>query len=239
MDVEYLWNNSTWTLKAREILNAIKKFPKNSKIIVVLRHSHRNEPLRIEEINKERLTEIGHHAAKRFGEELPTDRSIRLFHSVVWRCQETAEDILEGFKRKTGIGKINGSLQPLYFAGTAPDFFINIFKNSSPLRFINQWAAGHYSPESIMPFQKYSEYAANIIWNELKSVPEKSVAIHITHDIFLLALRYGWFALPPERDWIPFLGGFAFIICNNTITLFDNNNFIEMDTPYWWNQINE
>ncbi|MHA1105845.1 MAG: hypothetical protein ACTSPN_09035 [Promethearchaeota archaeon] len=239
MDIEDLWKNSIWTLKAREILKAIEEFPENSKIILVLRHSHRDEPKGEEKLHKLKLTELGHDMAKKFGEGLPKDRTIRLFHSIVWRCQETAEDILDGFGRMSGRGKIKGVIKPLFFAGTAPNYFIEIFKNGSPIRFLYQWAAGHFSPENIMPFQKYSENAANIIWNGLKNAPEKGIDIHVTHDIFLIALRYGWFGLPPTKEWVPFLGGFAFIIRNNKITLFDNNEFIEIDTPHWWKNINK
>ncbi|MHA1192604.1 MAG: hypothetical protein ACTSP9_09955 [Promethearchaeota archaeon] len=213
MDIEDLWKNSSWTLKARELLKATNEFPENSKIILVLRHSHRNEPKGEEKLHKLKLTDLGHAMAKKFGEGLPKDRTIRLFHSIVWRCQETAEDILDGFERMSGRGKIKGVIEPLFFAGTAPNFFIEIFKNGSPIRFLYQWG--------------------------LKSAPEKSIDIHVTHDIFLIALRYGWFGLPPTKEWVPFLGGFAFIMRNNKITLFDNNEFIEMNPPYWWKNINK
>lgn len=239
MDIEELWNNSKWTLQAREILKAIEKFPENSKIILVLRHSHRNEPTAREKMSKLRLTDIGHEAAKRFGEALPLNRSIRLFHSVVWRCQETAEGILEGFRKKSGKGEIKGILKPLFFAGTPPTFFVNTLKEIAPIPFIYRWAAGHFSPESIMPFQQYCENAAKIIWNKLNSTPENSIDIHITHDIFLIALRLGWFELHPKKEWVPFLGGFAFILRNNKITLFDRNKFIEKDTPHWWKYLNK
>ncbi|MBY9003105.1 MAG: hypothetical protein KGD73_03965 [Candidatus Lokiarchaeota archaeon] len=239
MDSEDFWNNFKWTLKARKILKGIEDFPEGSKIILLLRHSHRNEPLNLGDLSKEKLTEIGHNAAKRFGEELPIDRSIRLFHSVVWRCQETAEDILEGFRRKTGLGKMKGTLQPLYFIGTAPNFFVNIFKKMTPLRFMNLWIAGHYSPETIIPFQSYCKNAADIIWNKIKSAPEKGIDIHVSHDILLIALRYGWFGIPPRKKWIPFLGGFALILHNDKIRVFNDNEFIEMDPPYWWKNKNK
>lgn len=239
MDIEDLWINAKWTLRAREILNSIEKFPVNSKIILILRHSHRNEPKVDEVMSKLRLTEIGHAVAKRFGEALPINRSVRLFHSVVWRCQETAEDILEGFRKKSGKGEINGILKPLFFAGTPPNFFVNTLKEITPIAFIYHWAAGHFAPERIMPFTQYCKTAAKIIWNELNSAPEKSIDIHITHDIFLTALRFGWFGLPPKKEWVPFLGGFAFNIHDNKITLFDNNQFIEKYIPYWWKDLNK
>ena len=88
-----------------------------------------------------------------------------------------------------------------------------------------------------MSFQDYSQNAAKIIWNKLSGSPEKGIDIHITHDIFLVALRYGWFGFPPTEDWIPFLGGFAFFIHDNHLKVFDNNNFIEMEASYWWKNI--
>ena len=239
MDIEELWNNSKWTLQARDMLKSIEKFPENSKIILMLRHSHRNEPTAAEEMRKLRLTDVGHKAATKFGETLPVNRSIRLYHSVVERCKETAEDILEGFRKKSGKGEINGILKPLFFAGTPPKFFSNTLKEIAPIPFIYHWAAGHFSPERIMSFQQYCENAAKIIWNEINTAPENNIDIHVTHDIFLVALRFGWFGLPPKEEWVPFLGGFAFILHDNKIVLFDNNKFIEKDIPYWWKDLNK
>jgi broad specificity phosphatase PhoE len=237
MNVEKIWNNADWTNRAREIVNALRKFPKDSKIILVLRHSHRNEPVGSEKLHELKLTPQGHEIARKFGEELPEERPIRLYHSVVWRCQETAQDILEGFQKKSGKGEIKGSLKPLFFAGTSPKFFIEVFRDGSPIRFLYQWAAGHFSPEHIMSFQDYSKNAAKKIWNKLLNAPDNTIDIHVTHDIFLIALRYGWFGLPPTEEWVPFLGGFAFSIHDNMLNLFDSNQFLEMEAPYWWKNI--
>ena len=239
-DVERIWKEDDWTKTARDITRAIENFPKDSKIILVLRHSHRNEPTGSQKLFKLRLTPLGHDIAKKFGEELPIDRPIRLFHSIVWRCQETAEDILEGFQKNSGTGEIKGHLNVLYDIGTSPKFFDGLFKEAEPFdptRFLHLWAIGYFSPNEIMPFQEYAQKAAEVIWNSLNNAPKNSIDIHISHDLFIIALRYGWFGLPPPIEWIPFLGGFAFTIQDDMLNIFDNNQYFEMKTPYWWNSI--
>ena len=234
MDGENIWKNASWTEQARNIAEALTKFPENSKIILVLRHSHRNNPTKFEKMHEVKLTPQGHQIAKIFGQRLPTRRPIRLFSSVVERCKETAEDILEGFESVGGKGTLNGTLTPLYHAGTAPQFFLNVFKKESPLQFMYRWVVGFFSPETITPFQTYCQDAANVMWKGIKDAQEGSMDIHITHDIFLIALKFGWFGIPPDKDWIPFLGGVAFVLGKNEIKLFEKDRFLSIPNPFWW-----
>ena len=87
MDSEKIWKKSDWTDQARQIIEGINLFPDDSKIILVLRHSHRNEIEGLEGAQKLRLTPQGHAIAKIFGENLPNNRPIKLFHSIIWRCE--------------------------------------------------------------------------------------------------------------------------------------------------------
>ena len=229
-----IWENANWTLQARNIIKAVSEFPESSKIILLLRHSHRNNPTESEKMHELKLTPQGHQIANLFGQRLPTSRTIRLYHSVVHRCQETAEDILTGFEGVGGKGTLKGAITPLFHAGTAPKFFLNVFKNESPIEFVYRWAVGFYSPDKITPFQSYSQNAADIIWKGINNAQESGIDIHITHDIFLIALRYGWFGLPPDQDWVPFLGGVAFILTENEINVFDKDRFLSIPNPDWW-----
>ena len=56
MNVEEIWQQADWASQSREIINKLNGFPANSKIILVLRHSHRNEPKPKEDMRKLRLT---------------------------------------------------------------------------------------------------------------------------------------------------------------------------------------
>ena len=74
-----IWQDADWTIQARKIIEAITEFPEESKIILVLRHSHRNNPTENEKIHELKLTPQGHQIAKIFGQNLPKRRTIRLF----------------------------------------------------------------------------------------------------------------------------------------------------------------
>ncbi|MFX1502921.1 MAG: hypothetical protein ACFFDH_18320 [Promethearchaeota archaeon] len=232
MDINKIWEEADWTSEARQIIEGLKKFPDNSKILLILRHSQRDEPKELDAIIKLRLTHEGHMIARKFGEELPRNRSIRLFHSVVWRCQETAEDILYGFKNIDGEGEILGSFGPLFNLETTRDFFPNQIKQYSLKQFFFRWIAGLYSPNEITPLQEYCKKAAELFSKKLKEGPDRNIDIHITHDFFLIALRFGWFGIPPNKNWVSYLGGFALSFIEDKILLLNSNELISVDFPY-------
>lgn len=234
MDIEKIWKESKWTTQARQIIEGLENFPDDSKIILILRHSQRDEPKELASLLKLRLTPEGHAIARKFGEELPKNRAIRLFHSVVWRCQETAENILSGFENIGGIGKMKGGFTPLFDLETAPNFFPNQLKKFSAYQFFFRWVAGLYPPNIIIPLQKFSQRSAELIWKENKKAPDRNIDIHVTHDFLALALRFGWFGIPPDEKWISYLGGFAFTILNDDVLLLEHGEFKKIEIPYWW-----
>ncbi|MFX1235729.1 MAG: hypothetical protein ACFFBY_14440, partial [Promethearchaeota archaeon] len=73
-----------------------------------------------------------------------------------------------------------------------------------------------------------------VIWDRFSTLPAGGMAIHVTHEILIMALRFGWFGLPPDNYWVNFLGGFAFAFTNNRILLLDNKQFMQVEYPYWW-----
>ena len=47
MDTEKIWEEGEWTNEAHQIIDGLRNFPDNSKILLILRHSHRNESKRV------------------------------------------------------------------------------------------------------------------------------------------------------------------------------------------------
>jgi broad specificity phosphatase PhoE len=234
MDVEKIWEEAEWVSHARTIIRNLKKFPDNSKIILILRHSHRNEPKIMEKVHKLRLTPQGHAIAKKFGENLPKIRPIRLFHSIIWRCEETAENIHTGFRRIGGKSEIKGELAPLYEIGIDNRSFLDQLKYRHFSEVLLRWAAGFYPPEDWTPFIQYSQNAAQLIWNQLDSAPENGIDIHVTHDWHLMTLRFGWFGLPPDKRWVHFNGGFSFTVEDDHMLLLDYGESKKIEIPHWW-----
>jgi len=232
MDVEKIWDNRNYTTQARQIISAIQNFPENSKIILVVRHSH-VKLKRLKDLDY-KLTPIGREIARKFGEKLPIVRPIRLFHSRLNRCQETAEKILAGFEEIGGNGEMKGEFSPLYDIGTTPEFMLNEFKHYNPFQFFYRWMAGLYPVDKITPLQGYCQNAATLIWNKLNSAPERGIDIHISHDLHVLALRLGWFGFPLGKKWISYIGGLALVFNKDHILVSDIERSISIEFPYWW-----
>ncbi len=234
MDTEKIWKEGEWTNEARQIINGLKKVPDNSKIILILRHSHRNEQTSFEKGQKTRLTPQGHVIAKKFGEKLPNNRSIKIFHSIIWRCEETAENIHEGFKSIGGTSELKGELEPLATIGiTDREFFLNEFNSVPVLDIFYRWAVGFYNPNVWTPFIEYCQSTAHTILDQVKNSPENGLDIFVTHDFNVMALRFGWYGLLP-KSWVKFLGGFAFTIEEDQTLLLDYGELKPVAIPHWW-----
>ncbi len=234
MDTEKIWKEGEWTNEARQIVAGLKKFPDNSKIILILRHSHRNEPTTLEKAQKLRLTPQGHAIAKKFGENLPSSRSVKIFHSIIWRCEETAKNIHEGFNNIGGTSELKGELKPLQSVGIADrEFFLNEFNNVPFFDIFYRWVVGFYNPDVWTPFIEYCQSTAHIIQDQVKNSPKNGLDIFVTHDLNLMGLKFGWFGIPPKK-WVKFLGGFAFTIEKDQILLLDNGELKPVAIPHWW-----
>ncbi|MFX0028851.1 MAG: hypothetical protein ACFE8B_06550 [Candidatus Hermodarchaeota archaeon] len=235
MNYKSIWNQSDWTEEARSLLEGLGKFPKDSKIILIIRHSHRKsiQQLTVEAIDL-RLTLLGHEIAKIFASNLPLDKSIRLFYSPNQRCKETAIDIFEGSKYVSSQCTINGPINELFDFGVKPDFLIEEI-NKYPKSFLYRWVAGIYPSKKITPFNDYCQNALRIILAKNLESPKKSIDVHVSHDIIILAYRLGWFGLSPDGKRPSFLGGFAFTITENHILLLDVDKLLTVEIPYWLN----
>lgn len=234
MNIDEIWDRAEWNQEAKNLLVGLKKFPKNSKIILILRHSRRDDsddPWKVSEL---KLTPLGHEIAKKFGEKLPKERTIRLFYSFLDRCKQTAQGILDGFNRILGRAILMQTLDTLVDIGMEAEIFFKEITKYPFTEFIYRWIAGLYSPKIITPFNEYCREAASIIWKGIENAPDKGIDIHISHDLIILCYKLGWFGLPPNDYWPSFLGGFAFTIEKNEILLFDYNGLNHVEVPYWW-----
>ena len=225
---------NVWQFQTHLMLDEINRFPKESKIILILRHSQRKNPESKKEIPKLGLTAQGSIMARKFGESLPKDRQIRLSYSPLRRCCATAKLILDGFKSNSAIGVLKGPLKTLSGPGASLDFYCDESVKYKGEQFILRWAAGLYSEEIISPFIPYCRNMAETILENMNDAPSKCIEIYVTHDIFLMSLRFGWFGFPPNEKWVSFLGGMAFVLKENCILLFDIDQLNYVDIPYWW-----
>ncbi|MBY9019635.1 MAG: histidine phosphatase family protein [Candidatus Lokiarchaeota archaeon] len=233
-----IWEKHPWTKQARNIIDNLDKFPANSKIIIILRHSQRYEPKLVnendlKEANME-LTPLGQEFAKFFGENLPKDRYVRLFHSPRNRCKVTAENIYQGFTEVNGKGNLIGECNALYGIGINSQSYLEEFNTYKDYQVILRYLAGIYAPDLWPPAQPFYQRSCEQILSQTENISEGGINIFVTHDFHAMIFRFGWFGLPPDERWIDYLGGFAFSIVKDHIFLLDYGKLIKIGIPYWW-----
>ena len=60
------------------------------------------------------------------------------------------------------------------------------------------------------------------------------INIHVSHDLFIIGLRYGWFNRIFKKGWVSFLGGFVVSLNNGQNLLLDIEN-ISIEPIKLWN----
>ena len=233
-----VWEENPWTNQARYIIEGLDKIPTSSKIIIILRHSQRYEPKLVNEgdlkgANME-LTPLGQEVAKIFGENLPVDRPIRLFHSPSNRCKVTAEKIYQGLKEVNGRGNLIGECNALYGIGINNQSYLDEFNTYKNYQVILRYLAGVYSPDLWPPAKPFYQRSGEQIWSQIESISDGGINIFVTHDFHTMIFRFGWFGLPPDERWIDYLGGFVFSILEDQIMLLDYGKLIKLGIPHWW-----
>jgi len=233
-----IWEENSWTTQARKLIKSLDKFPTQSKITIIMRHSQRNEPKLVNESDLEganmELTPLGEEMAKVLGKNLPRNRAVRIFHSPRSRCKVTAEKIYQGFAQVNGRGQLIGECNALYGIGINGQSYLNEFNSHRNYQVILNYLAGIYSPELWPPAEPFYRRSGDRIWNQLESISQGGINIFVTHDFHIMIFRFGWFGLPPDERWIDYLGGFAFSIMKDHIILLDYGKVIKLGIPYWW-----
>ncbi|MHA2268081.1 MAG: histidine phosphatase family protein [Promethearchaeota archaeon] len=230
-----VWNKAPWTEEARDIIENLKDASFKSKTILLLRHSQRYEPSFDDENQYMELTAQGRSIARLLGTKLPKDRTIRLFHSPVNRCRETAEEIHAGVKEVGGKSIFKGECSVVWGIGINNQFFMSELKRLPQIEVFFRWASGFYPLDKFPSLLSYCQRGAEIIWNQLELAPENGIDIYISHDWHTNAFRYGWFGLPPKDKLIDYLGGFAFSFNNEDhILLLDYGEIKVLEVPHWW-----
>jgi hypothetical protein len=236
MEGDKLWNAFSWNHQANFLLSNLYRFNNEDKIILMIRHSEREQGSHEMKNHQLKLTSDGHIAAKIFGTKLPSNKRIRIFYSTVKRCVETANDILEGLSSIGGTVSNHGVKKVLYDIKLKPSFFKHELLKYTLSHIIHRWAAGLYSPQEITPARIYATNTAQEIILKSKENVKNSIDLFITHEVLLMLLRFMWFGLEGKSNWVSYLGGFAFSINESTIKLLDFEDFSEIDVPYWWNE---
>ena len=223
-DLKTNWMDTDWSFQARRFTQGLNKFPHNAKIVLLLRHSNRKDSNDVKELENLGLTELGCEIAKTFGSSLPKQRPLRILHSPSPRCVETALKIIEGFQKVDGVSEYLGATSPLNETKSSKGFITTQALKYRGIEFIKRWQDNQFSKNNIIPFSEYCINVYDHIIEASNTAQEGGIDIHISHDLFIIALRYGWFNRMKKSEWVSFLGGFAVSFNKNQNFLLDLEN---------------
>jgi len=192
---KYIWKTADWCFQARSIIQGLTKFHKNAKILLFLRHSHRKNSIDSLELQKLGLTAKGHEIAKIFGTSLPRKRSLQIYHII--------------------------STSPLNNTKSHRGFITTQALKHRGIEFIQRWHDDFFPKDSMIPFSDYCTNVYKQIKDDLMNTQNGGLNIYISHDLFIIGLRYGWFNRIIDNEWVSFLGGFAVSFHNGQNSLLD------------------
>ena len=218
------WKMNEWLNNAKQLLAWIRSQRESHPLVLVIRHSHREDSKDAHELSKMRLTDLGHRMAFCFGKKLPSNREVEISHSGHPRCQETAFGICKGYTEVGGDAKLVSVSQVNLVPQAGKNRISNEMVKLGGVEFIKRWVNGNLSDDVIISIEKFRDSFLEGIFVQLrKSV--NSFHIHVTHDLHIMTLRNILFStILSGANWIPYLGGFGIILKKNELLGFDNRN---------------
>jgi len=160
------------------------------------------------------LTATGRADAAAFGAALTGFERVRLFHSPVRRCQQTAECIAEGVRRIGGRAELIGACEPLGIGYTHDRLeFGRLFEAHGETRFMRLWCDGVLPRTALDPAADCAEQIVDFIRSRLAehAANARSLDLHVSHDINIMAVREVCLGLRHEEaGWLEFLDGVVF-----------------------------
>ncbi len=231
MDNTSQWDSTDWLKSARNLVSWANSKKPEYRIMLLIRHSHREEIVDHSKQLSTGLTEIGKQTSYEMGRRLSIDRPAHIFFSFVSRCYETAEEIAKGFT-ETGGDVIN--MDPLPILVSPEVYDESVWQNLQPdgkniTDYVNNWGDGKFG-DMIEDMEDYKVRLLDDTIKRLMDTSEKQIHIHITHDLALMASKrillkksIGY----DDRE--PFLGGIGMALDEqNLLTIYNSGHETEI-----------
>lgn len=195
------------------LLETLRSLPAQTNAAVFLRHAERFPILAAADHTLAELTPNGHAAAEAFGTRISGFDRVRIFHSPVKRCWQTAEGIALGLGA-TGC--------PVEMAGPAAALGVDYIVDGAETarlatqhgeHFIRLWFSGQVGPAVIHAADQIVTRKLAYLTERLQQpcAPGRRLDLHVSHDWNILTLRERLCGVRHEdAGWLAFLDGVAF-----------------------------
>jgi len=178
-------------MENNQLLECISKVSSN-RIAVLLRHPIRAEPDRHKDYYNIPLAPEGRKMAIEFGKKLPRDKLVRIFHSPIPRCRETAEYIKKGIISSTGTAVLMGEkdfLSAQFIIN--PKDMINMIEKMGISNFARKWLNRELDKKIMEdPYKVISNMLNGVLYfMQEDSDVRHAIDVHVTHDWNILPIK--------------------------------------------------
>ena len=230
-----------WGSAALDLVDHLDKLEEDKPTVMHIRHTER--PV-IDDISNGRAalsTPLGKEAAYELGMNLPAGWDYRFYHTYYERTQETAERMHEGIVARGGASEVVGDMKLRTILDQEEYFrYQSGYSDTdhSAADFMKRWTSGQTPPQVILPSEEFARRAAETAMENLVSSGGKPFHVYVSHDVWVAALMFHWFDVPPHEDWYTFLDGFIMQPGDDGMTFYYRDKERTVEYPEWWNSSN-
>ena len=197
----------------KDISQVLASRPDSHPAAAIIRHAQRHPLGSTTDPTKALLTDAGKAAAVALGGRISGFRHLRLFHSPVMRCQQTAECIAEGAASSGMRIEVCGARPRLGFVCTKDEAAALTLYTEIGDEFVTRWLSG-VLPEGMME-DPVDTVRHNLL--EICATLEHAtdhgprLDLHVSHDWNIMVMRELLVGVRHEEvGWLGFLDGLTF-----------------------------
>ena len=201
------------TMHGLELLETLRLLPGGSAAAAFLRHAERFPILDAADPTLAELTPDGAAAAEAFGTRIHGFDDVRVFHSPVKRCRQTAESIARGAESRGCTVEIAGPAEALgvdYILDPREAGRLTMLHGN---HFIRLWFAGQVDPSVIRAADQVAARKLAFLNQRLQEPCRhgRRLDLHVSHDWNIIVLRERVCGVRHEEaGWLNFLDGVVF-----------------------------
>lgn len=181
----------------------IKESYKKNCYGLVVRHAAREAITDARQSIDQLLTIEGKKMAHDFGTQLCNNKPIRIYHSFIERCKQTANCIAQGFKGEVISINTADSLTGFYVYNPEP--ILGSVNGVGSFKFLSNWFQNLYSTKDIMPALEARQRMLDFF---IETSDQTYLNIYITHD-WNIAVLYSLYynIINEEYKWPGYMHG--------------------------------
>ena len=183
-----------------------------------VRHAEREAVLDLRHHEAARLTAKGHAQAREAGALLAAASTyVRVHHSTVERCGETARGLVEGVVAAGGRAELIAELPALASPFVLDPERLFALAGSAFPTFLRDWFDGKFPVDVVMPRGAAALGQLSAVLEHLND--RAALHVFVSHDWNILLVQEEILGQPLEERWPHFLDGFALAIDGDDVVV--------------------